>query len=424
MKKKIALCLIMSCLAFTLGGCSTKDIMQTVSKETEAEDQEEKDKEKTEDQVENEESENEETENEEMKKSTPVLGDEDIEDYEGFTYLYCEEIRTESEKNEETGKMESKRLSVFVPESDYVYVNTDRVQSEKLGITLTVELEPYIRYDADDYLMTENLEYQLESEYDPYYTNDYKDLVISEVEEIDDDIAYATVEYCDYDKYDDSYAVVFVTYYLAKLDNGTTVLVEITVNSDDITGRTPALIKELEAFYPFEIDWDKERAGAKLEDYLANDNDNTVSTGYAIFELPEGWREDTSNYEFNTHVYAPDGDADFAECFVSIYQEYLGYDFFEGGDINDYQDEILAMVEESMQEEDIDAVVSWYGDTCLGSGVKGEATVTEDGETVSTEIYWIFDDSYGYIITAMMGDNAVEDAFAVAEDMLQNGQTR
>lgn len=423
MKKKIALCLIMGCLASTLWGCNTKDIVETISKETEAEDK--KDDEKEEENQD--EAANEEAADEESSKTSgnPVLGDEDIEDYEDFKYLYCEEIRTESEKNEETGKMESKKLSVFVPESDYVSVSTNRVRSEKLGVSIEVQLEPYIRYDSDDYLMSENLQYYLEeSEYDPYYSNNYKDLVISEVEEIDEEIVYATVEYCDYNKYADSYSVVFVTYYLAKLDNDATVLVEVAVNSEDVTGKTPALIEELEAFYPFEIDWDKERAEAKLEDYLASGGESTVSTGYAIFELPEGWSEDISESDYDTYVYAPDGDANFAECFVSIYREYLGYDTFEDGEVDDYQDEIIGMVEESMQEEGVDAVVTWYGDTCLGSAVKAEARITEDGETANTEIYWIFDDSYGYVVTAVMSDNAIEDAFVVAEDMLKNGQTR
>lgn len=423
MKKKIALCLIMGCLASALWGCNTKDIVQTISKDTEAEEEKETGKTDEEDADVEDESEKKEEEKSRTSKN-PVLGDEDIEDYEDFTYLYCEEIRTDSEKNEETGKMESKKLSVFVPESDYVSVSSGRVRSEKLGVTLELELEPYIRYDADDYLVTENLEYLLESEYDPYYSNNYKDLVVSEVEEIDKNTAYATAEYCDYHKYDDSYSVVFATYLLKILDNDATVLVEIAVDSEEITGKTPGLIEELEAFYQIDIDWDKERAEAKLEDYLASGGESTVSTGYAIFELPEGWKEDVSESDYDTYVYAPDGDAEFAGCFVSIYREYLGYGTFEDGDIDDYQDEIIAMVEESMQEEDIDAAVSYYGKTCLGSAVKVEATITEDGDTADAHIYWIFDDSYGYVVTAVQTADALEDAFGVAEDMLENGQTR
>ncbi len=419
MKKKIAFCLIMSCLAAALWGCNTKDIVQTITKDTKAEEENEAE-------VTDEESAALEDESEEKNQPSenPVLGDEGIEDYEGFTYLYCEEIRTDSEKSEETGKMESKKLSVFVPESDYVSVSSGRVRSDKLGVTLEIELEPYIRYDEDDYLISENLEYLLESEYDPYYVNDYKDLVVSEVEEIDKNTAYATAEYCRYDKYDDSYNVIFATYLLKILDNDATVLVEIEVGSEEITGKTPELIEELEAFYQIDIDWDKERAEAKLENYLASGGDNTVSTGYVIFELPEGWKEDTSESDYETYVYAPDGNAEAAECFVSVYREYLGYDAFGGGNVDDYQDEIIAMVEESMQEEDVNAVVSYYGKTCLGSAVKVEAVITEDGETADAHIYWIFDDSYGYVVTALQTANASEDAFAVAEDMLENGQTR
>lgn len=414
MKKKIALSLIIGCLASVIWGCSAKDVVQVVSREQETEETEETAVEEESVEMEEEES-----------SEHPVLGDEDIADYEGFKYLYCEEIRTNSEKNEETGKMESKKLSVFIPEDDYVNVSTGWASSEKLGVTITIELEPYLRYNQEDYLACENMEYYLtEYEYDPYYSNDYKDLVVSEVEEIDEEIAYATAEYCHYNKYDDSYNVVFVTYYLAKLNNDVTVLVEVEVDSEDVTGKTPALIEELEVFYPFEIDWDKERAEAKLETYLENGDDNTVSTGYAIFELPEGWSEDTTQSDYDTYVYAPDGDFNFSGCYVSISREYIGYNAWDTDDKDVYMNEILAMIEESIQEEDIDAVASYYGETCLGTAVKMETASSEYGESAKAIVYWIFDDSYGYVVTAVQTENALDDAFAVAEDMLKNGQVR
>ena len=58
--------------------------------------------------------------------------------------------------------MENKSLQVFIPQADYVYVNMDYANVDKLGVTLRVELEPSIRYDAEDYLTYENLQYYVE----------------------------------------------------------------------------------------------------------------------------------------------------------------------------------------------------------------------------------------------------------------------
>lgn len=50
------------------------------------------------------------------------------------------------------------------------------------------------------------------------------------------------------------------------------------VSADEVTGKTPELLEELEAFYQFEIDWDKDAAQKKLEDYEASGGDSTFAT--------------------------------------------------------------------------------------------------------------------------------------------------
>ncbi|MGN0377600.1 MAG: hypothetical protein ACI4ED_08195 [Suilimivivens sp.] len=355
------------------------------------------------------------------KDGVPVLGQEDIEDYEGFTYLYCENLRTQSEENKETGKMESKSLPVFIPQSDYVYVSMDYASVEKLGVTFRVELEPSIRYDQEDYLTYENLEYYVEGEFDPFYTSQYKDVVLGEVEDIDRNTARMTAEVCYYNEYYDSYSPVFNTYFLKTLENDCTVLVEISINGDDVTGKTPELLEELEAFYEFEIDWDKERADKKVEDFLASGGDNTFSTGYLLFELPEGWSKDTEVSEYDTPVYAPDGDADFAGCFIALYEEYVGYNAFKG--VENSTDELVEIVQQYLDEEGVKAEVSSYGETCLGTAILSVMTVDdEEMGTAVFHIYWIFNDSYMYKVTAVAVDGATDNPFVVAEGILKDGQ--
>lgn len=422
--KRIYLCALTLSLSLMLGACGAKEEVKEILKqsaENAGESAADEDGEEKAEAAGDKEAQESETE----KKSAdgvPVLGQEDITDYEGFEYLYCERLRTQSEENKETGKMESKELPVFIPQSDYVSVNMDYVYVDKLGVEVTVQLEPYLRYDAEDYLAYENLEYYVEDDNDPFYRTNYKDMVMSEVEEIDRETARMTVEYCYYNEYDNSYSPVFATYYLTKLENGCTVLVEVEVKGDEVTGKTPELLEELEAFYQFEIDWDADRADKKVEDFLAAGGNNTVSTGYVMFELPDGWLKDRDNADYSIDMYAPGGDAAKAECFVSLQEEYVEYGAFDG--IEGNEEELVEVVDGYLAEEGVSAEVSVYGDTCLGTAILSVIEMEEDGEKVVLHSYWIFSGSYMYRVNAAASDTAEENPFVIAEDILKNGQVR
>lgn len=419
MKKKIALCLIVICFAATgLWGCGVRNVRETLNIDRESDEENDIEKEDSEG-VEDEKTEK------EAEMEHPVLGQEDIEDYDGFEYLYCEQIRTESEKNEETGKMESKQLSVFVPIDDYVSVGRGNVMGQKLGISYKVELEPYLSYDADDYLISENLDRYLENNYDPFFSTEYEALVISEVEELDRNTARATVEYCEYSEYADDYSVVFATYLLKKIDD-LTVLVRVEIDYQEVTGKTPELLAELEDFYQFEIDWDKERAEKKLEEHLAEGGNKTVSTGYFMFELPEGWKKDREASDFETYVYAPGGNSETSHCMLAIRQEYIGRLFADEDMLESSGDALVDAVKGMMSEDGMDGDVSYYGKTNLGVAVKVEVQIVgEDGNVADAHIYYVFSDAYISVVTAArVREDTENDPFALAEDILANGQSR
>lgn len=429
-QKKLLTCLLVIYMAMTLMACgSLKDIQDAMANKDAKEEVEEEEKDKKEDEDEKEEKDEKESDDEDNGKSSkskyPVLGQEDIADFDGYTYLYCENLRTESEQNAETGKMESSELEVFIPIDEYNYVNRNYISGNKLGIEYKVSLEPSIRYDGEDYLFSENLDYYLENMYDPFYADDYKDIVMSGAQDLDDKTALATVEYCRYDKYNDEYATIFATYYLAELDNGVQVLVEMQVNSKEVTGKTPQLIEELETFYPFEIDWDEARAAKKLEDYLATGGDNTFTTGYVMFELPAGWAEDTEVGDYENRVYAPGGDAQVAGCFISLYDEYVGYNYAKDAGILNNEQAMVDTIKAMMEASEETAEISYYGDTCLGPAVLAETTaVMENGSEVAIQVYWMFGQSDMYALTASNLTDSAEDAFAVAKDILENGQIK
>ncbi|MBQ8598395.1 MAG: hypothetical protein IJ409_11465 [Lachnospiraceae bacterium] len=445
MKKKIVLCMILGCLSMALFGCTAKDVMDTVAEkkaasETEAEEEveveaeekeeeaeevkEEKEEVKEEAKEEAKEEETKEEEKKEEKKSsdTPVLGDEDAEDYEGFEYLFGEVLMTDAEENEETGKKERHKLSVFIPDDDYATVSGSRAYADYLGVDFEVELAPYIRYDEEDYLMEENLQYYLESNYDPFYSTDYKDLVISEVEVISETECRATVEYCYYNSWDDSYETIFATYYLAEMESGVNVLVEVKVQEEGVTGKTPALLEELEQFYQFEIDWDADRAAQKREDYLATGGDNKYSTGYLVFELPENWAEVKDGVSYDEHVYAPEGDVNFSGCMISFYREFLSYD--EEIDVTAFvnnAEETEALLEEALEMDVTDFNVELV-DTVLGEAAKLTYTASDDDLSGTGETYFVGDGYYFYTIQSFAMEEATEDPAVVLSDILQNAQ--
>lgn len=235
MKKRIVLCVLLGLLMAGLAGCGADKAKETSAKaesgeekEDEEEDEEEEEKaskkkskkskkseedvneEDAKDEEEVDEEEKEDKEDKESKKDSKkkskkkasgiVLGSDEAEGYEGFEYLYEEILMTDTEENEETGKKERKSLTVFVPDDDYSTASGNYAYANSMGVNFRVELEPYLRYDAEDYLPEENLEAYMEASYDPFYTTDYKDMVISDVEAIDNGAARCTVEYCEYDK--------------------------------------------------------------------------------------------------------------------------------------------------------------------------------------------------------------------------------
>ena len=462
MKKQIVLGLILCSLFTGVTGCATLEdtLKNTFAENDEYEDDAEDDKDDSEDNEDDKDSENEDddsensednkdSENEDddsedseddkdskkdkkskkanKKPSSPVLGDEDLDSYEGFEYLISDMLITDSEENKSTGKMERKKLNVFIPNDKNMSVSGNKAYSDSLGLNFEIELEPYIRYDEDDYLPSENLEYLIEQEHDPFYNENDKDVVISDIQESDENSYIATVEYCKYNSYDDNYYTIFETYCLFELEDDTTVLIKAEINAEEVTGKTPMLIEELEAFYQFDIDWDKERASQKLETFLAGGGDNTVSTGYFMFTLPDGWKKDKNQSTYDRYVYAPDGNFTKSNCMISFTEEYIGYD----DNFDAYNIAAFAKNEENTKElleENIGAPITNFAvelcDTNIGDTAKISYEFTDGSDQCQGVAYFIIDGGNLYLIESIKIGTLEEDPFLILEDILANGQVR
>ncbi len=442
MKKRLLMILLATMMAFGATGCSADKETNSKIEETKEDkdadeedadeeddkdekDSKDKDRDKDVEDSDDKDTEDDKEDDDEAKKPAGgMLGTDFDENYDGFEYLYCELLMTESEKNEETGKMESQKLNVFIPNGDYTSVNRDTAYADEMGVDFRVTLNPYIQYDQDDYTAKENMEYFLEYQYDPFYCTEYKDLVVSEVEGSKNS-ARACVNFCYYDQWDDEYIPVYCTYYLVEISKDMQVLVEVEIMASDVTGKTEDLIAELETFYGFDIDWNEAAAQQKLDNFLANGVTDTVtcSTGYLMFEMPKEWEQDYSYGDYSCYAFAPDGDFASAGCVISISREYLGMDSFDVSEMVANEEEVKAMFVDENGEDLYDNLeVSEYGETCLGNAVKISFTASEGSLVAVSQWYFINDDNgYIYTIEATKLEECEIDIFALTEDILANG---
>lgn len=416
MRKKVLVLLLAVSMALTIAACG-KEKEDTLA----SEDVVEKIKDETEEIVDET---TKEAEPEETKKITGAVLGGDAEDFDDFEYLYAEELRTDSEENEETGKKESTKITVLIPDSDYASVNRGYAYADEMGVNFKVSLNPYFQYKQEDYLLAENIQTWLDNEYDEFRSTDCKDLVISEIEELDKNRALVKVSYIKYDKWKEMNIPIYKYIYVKELAKDLIVMAEVEINLAEATGKTPELLAELEAFYEFDIDWSKEEAEAKVEEFLANDtgDTDTFSTGYMIFDLPKGWAEDY-DYDYSVNAYAPDGDAESAQCVLVLNREFTT-DSYDVTMLLKEPEYTKSMFQKMVGETASNIEVFDMDETSLGRTVKVSLDVDEDGLLMHYNFYFAATDNYMYTIYAVQTDGAKEDALAIADDVIANAKLK
>lgn len=358
------------------------------------------------------------------------FGTEFDENELGYEYLYSETLMTDSKENPETGKMESQKLQILIPQGDYNTVNRDYAYGEKLGVKVYVQLNPYLQYNYEDYTLKENLQDYLDGEYDEFYSVDYKNVNISEITG-DEEMVTANVDYFKYNKYDDDYTYYQVIYQLYDFGSDKLAMVTVTICADDTTGKTPMLVAEVNDFYGTDIQWDADVAEEKMQAFLNSNNGDIleVSTGWIKFELPKGWSEDWSNNDdYTCDMYAPDGDMLKAGCYITVGREYQQY----GSEIDIASiagsEKDLALLKSGLaaatELSESDITVENYGMTVLGQAIEFSYTIVEDGLSYEEHRWWISDKNYIYEITAGQINDSKEDAIAIAEKILTEGQVK
>lgn len=366
----------------------------------------------------------------------PTLGTTD-DKYDGFTYLVPETLTVEADRS---SSKKAASVVVYVPDDEYRSVSKNRAYTDRMGLNFTVDIAPYFQYDEDDYTLKENLEYFLEMEWDPDYTGDYRDLTISDVvEDKAGNSARATATYCKYDTYVETYVAFDCTYYLRQLEDGTKVLAEAVIRSDEATGKLPGLLEELGSFYGCEFEWDADGAQARidalppyspvedasgsssgsdpfeddLDDETLKNADGTFTGAGMTFSLPEGW--DIAD----DGTFAPDGDSQFAGCAIMVSRQYNGT---SSDDLSVFKSNpellenlLTAYLKSSMDDSVPEDLTFKACETApFGVALKASFTQEDDGWV---NFYFLFDEE-GYLYMMMAADTESDKPAAAALDTL------
>ncbi len=363
----------------------------------------------------------------EKEKQEVALGSDFPEDFGGFAYMSSAVLVTE---DSEEGENNSRELKVMIPDGDYSSINQNEAYSEKDGIKFRISLNPaytFLSGQGQKYSLEDDMEFFLSYTYDEFYNTYCKEIEISEMVQTDNGIR-VTVKYLMHDTWLEKYIPVFCTYYLAELDKDTRVFVEVTLDAENVNGETDGLIAELETFYGFDIEWDAKAAQKKLDRFLAGGGSeiNSFSTGYLMFELPEGWYQDYYYSEnANTFTFLPKEDSvENISCFIGIRREYVGEGFIDTKEMAEDTEQGKAIFEEQFGDRAENVEVTDYGMTCLGYAVKLSYTVRGELSDEKVEWYIIADKGYLYFIYASATAECTEDVFGLVEDILHNGKVR
>ncbi|MBD5459211.1 MAG: hypothetical protein HDR27_11645 [Lachnospiraceae bacterium] len=415
MKNKIITALLIGAMLSGLTACGSKapsasDLTTNRTQATEANDAAETDSEETE--------EPEETEEETKAVSGIVFGSEEAKGYDGFEYLMEELVSTSNTKSGD-----KKTLSVFVPDGDYPSVSGSYATSERMGVVVDVDIDPYLQYNAADYTVEENLEAYVEDEMS--YSSYLYGVDIGEVKGLGKDAAICEVTYMEFDSYDNTYAPCYQIFYLKEMGDNVMALVDICILADETTGKTKDLIAELSSFYQIDIGWDDSFAEAKRTEFENSDeyNADAFNLGYMTFELPEGWEKDEDESSYSEAVFAPKGDAIGGYGYISVEEDYS----YDEGVIDEMLSDLeytQSYFEEVLGEDVTDLVVDDAGETFLGRTLVME--MKADGDT---GIFYIAQSGYSqYAIYAVIwageGEEAEADVRAAVDMLFETGKLR
>ncbi len=365
------------------------------------------------------------TEAEEARTKKPsgvVFGSDEAAGYKDFAYLMEAIIATSETKS---GNKVS--YSVFIPDDEYSYISGARANSGRMGVDFEIDIAPYLQYDAEDYTIEENLEEYVNAQIE-YASDNYYNMVSSDVKTLPDGAASCEVSYMKYDSYNGEYHPYFVQYNLKEMEDGLYALSVVTVDADETTGKTAAMLTELSDFYQMDIGYDDSFADRKKAEFESSDdyNPDAINIGFMSFELPDGWAEDEDESSYDSYVFAPNGNYAMADSAIIISNDYSSDDVISVllSDEEYTKSYFESMFDSAGEEFSVDDIqVEDMGETFIGRTVKVSVTAS-DGSGAGEIILYMGQNDYDlYGVFATVWENDAS-AYEAIDMIFETGSVR
>lgn len=330
------------------------------------------------------------------------FGSENASGSKDFKYLTEKNLTTTN-----TGSKQEAEIPVYVPDGEKTYASGASAKGECAGVSVKVDLEPYVQYKQEDYAVSTNLEKYVEGEIDYYYES-YFDLEVTAIEELRKDAASCEMNFMKYNALEDTCAPFLVVYSLHKIDDEILALVVVTIDAENTTEETDSLLEELSSFYRIPLRWDPSFAEIKRAKF--------ENTGEAVdgifyldglsFELPEGWDFDEAASGYGSTFYAPDGDFDNADAGICLMEVMESFGLIEY--MLEDEEETLQMLGEMEGVQDLK--MEDVGFTFLGRTICFSMKEYEDDKLYGVYMIYAEDDrnQYSLIATCLLEEDGEE----------------
>lgn len=350
-------------------------------------------------------------------KPDVTFGSDQAVGYTGFEYLVEQRITITGEKsNKKTS------YSVFVPGGDYTYSMSGSAFGSCMGVDFMFSVDPYIRYNAEDYTLEENLEYYVESEL-KYLSSSTYGVSIGDIQTTDHNGVMCEASYVMYDEYDDEYSPIYALYSAREMENGNSAFIEVMIDYNETTGKTDTLLDELSSFYGLDIRLDPSFAEDKMAEFVESDefDPDEFHLEYMSFELPDGW-EKAYESDYSTDVFMdvfiPSGNLMLYDVAIVVASDYSTEDvvdalLYDEGETDNY----IETIYESLGNV-VDVSISDYGETFMGHTVEIRVEM-DDGDFQESALVYIAQDHYDvFLIYLLYLDPDDEEALAVGQEAL------
>lgn len=324
---------------------------------------------------------------------------------------------------ERTEKGESGSFLAMVLRDSELDNRDDFVTSKRDGVTLKIWANPMTIGTAAGTCDEITLHGFLEMSYSELFHENFRELQIGEKTEVDEKHDICRVSGINLEQnataFDD-------TILLTRYDENLTLLIQVIISYDEVNENTEEILKELEAFYGYDIVYDPESAVQVKEEYLAtlgHENERIYfdELHLLFFELPHGWELVEASEDRTYQMYAPGGNPGTSGCAVSVAS-------FPASDIDDpdalfESEDFIRQMKQQLPVEAEDFTVVKLDDTFLGNTHLVCDSVGTGKDKAYFKSYYGIYHQLGFLIEIMYTEDGKQAAENAEEILFETGRT-